>query len=477
MRNPLWWPVPAAAILVAACSVGGPPVGAPPESTLERLEDVSELDDLSATVWPGWYVSAAPIALCMSDSTCYLIHHPRPPVSFRRVRGRPDLRTSVYRGALRGAADLHAGTLNDVATAFVRWDEFEEDPVGSCARAAFLVFLRGPCPAALAPVELTAEYPVGPRHLAMVDAECGLLRRAAAAPEDSLLLLAGEFLAVRQLRSVAAGPRFARYERWLEMRDGLPRYAAERVRDLASSPRWAVAAPPTEVPPDAAPGPDGPGDVDWYRSGRFSCTGSRLCALLDRVDPSWKARVGGDCVDLLDALRSGVPEPLPRGSEVLTRLRVDERAAEKAALADAAKTPAARLFESIAQGPGPVLRIVTRQLSSVSVSFDRENMVLVDDHRKVHTRVLKVEFSGGTHVYFTGCSVAATLGGALEYDQFELLLPPDTRAAADGAPIELSPGIHAASRGLVVEGTGLSIEARTGSVIVGENRTTIVLQQ
>jgi hypothetical protein len=104
-------------------------------------------------------------------------------------------------------------------------------------------------------------------------------------------------------------------------------------------------------------------------------------------------------------------------------------------------------------------------------------MVRVDDHREVHTRVLKAEFSGGTHVYVTGSPVAATLGGPLEYQQFELRLPPDMVATADGTRLDLTPGIHAAGRGLLVEGTGLSVEARSATVIVGANRTTIVLQQ
>jgi hypothetical protein len=475
VRNPLWWPVPAAVVLLAACSIGGRPTGPIPGGTLEDLEAVCGLDDVTSGIWPGWYISRVPVALCMPDSTCYLIHHPRPPISFQRVRGRPGLRSPVYRGALRGAADPGGGTLNGVGTAFVRSDEFAADRVGSCARAAFAVFLGGMCSARLSQAGLAAEYPVSPRHLAMVDVECGLLRRAADAPEDSLLLLTAEFLAVRQLRSLTAGPRCAAYERRLELRDGLPRYAGERVREAASSASWAAAG--SAAAGGEGAGPAGTDDLDWYRSGRFSCTGSRVCRLLDRVDPSWKARLGENCADLVDLLRGSVPEPLPRGSDVLNRMGLDARAAQKAALADAAKTPETRLFESVAQGPGPVLCIVTRQLSSVSVSLDRENMVRVDDHREVHTRVLKAEFSGGTHVYVTGSPVAATLGGPLEYQQFELRLPPDMVATADGTRLDLTPGIHAAGRGLLVEGTGLSVEARSATVIVGANRTTIVLQQ
>ncbi len=108
---------------------------------------------------------------------------------------------------------------------------------------------------------------------------------------------------------------------------------------------------------------------------------------------------------------------------MLSRLHLDERVRRRTEAREAVKTDEERLFESIVRRPGPELCVVTRQLSSVSVSLDRQNLVQVDAHREVHTRVLKVEYSGGSHVYFAGRPVAATLGDTLDYREFVVQIP------------------------------------------------------
>lgn len=482
MSNPRRWPVAAAAILLAAFTAAGRSEAPAPDRLLETLEAVSDLDALTETLWPGWEISATPFALYEPDGVCYLLHHPRPPVSFARVRGRARIKAAFYRGPAT-SPDVRADLLevNGVPTAFVEAVRFSTDPVTLSVREAFRVLIRGACPEALEPVELVGEYPVDARHLAMADIECEILSRAASADEDSLRRLVSEFVAVRQLRRISAGPRVAQHERWLEMRDGVPLYIGERARELAPRPLNGEDGPASARdaarPLDLGRRPETSDAAEWYREGRFACTGARVCLVLERLGIAWQREIAGRCVDPYDVLRSHVAGSLPRASEVLDRMLLEERTLEKTEALEAAKTDEGRLFESIVSDRGPVLCVATAQLSSVSVSLDRQNVVRVDAHREVHTRVLKVEFSGGTHVYFTGRSVAATLGDALDYREFITRSPGDLSVTADGEALELTPGIHSVSHSLLVEGEGISVQARAAAVVVGENRITLMLQQ
>jgi len=477
------WPVAAAAILLAASAAGGRSGTSPPDRRLETLEDVSGLDALAESLWPGWSISDTPFALLEPDSTCYLLHHPHPPVSFARVRGRAGLDAAFYRGRITPPPGAQPGCLkvNGVPTALLDAARLDADPIASSFSEAFRVLIEGACPGALAPVELVTEYPVDARHLAMADIECELLARAAAATGDSLARLASEFVVVRQLRRVSTGPLLARYERWLEMRDGIPLYIGERARDLVPRPPGGEGdqAPARDGgrPLDLSAGLAARDDPDWYREGRFACTGAGVCVLLDRLGVAWRPEAAEGCADPYEVLRSRIAGPLPKAAGVLSRLHLDERVQRRTATREAVKTDEERLFESVAQGPGPELCVVTRQLSSVSVSLDRQNLVQVDATHEVHTRVLKVEYSGGSHVYFAGCPVAVTLGGTLDYREFVVQMPADLRVTADDQPLTLTPGIHSAFHSLVVEGEGISIEARAAAVIAGESRVTLILQQ
>jgi hypothetical protein len=482
MRNPRSWPVAAAAILLAAFAAGARSAAPVPDRQLETLEAVSGLGALTETLWPGWDISETPFVLYDPDGTCYLLHHPRPPVSFSRVRGLARINAAMY-GGPASSPDVQPGRrqVNGVPTAFLDAARFDADPVATSMSEAFRVFIEGACPGAMTPVELVVDYPVDARHLAMADIECELLARAAAAPEDSLMLLASEFATVRQLRRFTMMPCFAQYERWLEMRDGMPLYIGERARGIVPRPLRGETLPAHA--PDSAGSLDlvsnlaARDDPEWYREGRFACTGAGVCVLLDRLGGVWQRDVKERCMDPYEILRGRVPETLPRASDVLTRMHLDERVSRKLAAEDAARTSEERLFESITGDPGPLLSVVTRQLSSVSVSLDRQNIVQVDAHREVHTRVLKAEYSGGTHVYFTGCPVAATLGDTLEYREFVTRLPADLRVTADDQLLELTPGIHSAVHSLLVEGEGIAIQARAAAIVVGESRITLVLQQ
>ena len=480
---PKWAERALALIIVVLCVAGGRAAADVRESDLEALEAVSSLSSLSDALWPGWDIHDTPFALYDSSGTCYLLHHPHPPIAFARLRGRTQFDAAIYRAttATAGVA-LGAGHVNGVPTAVVEHSQFVDDPVAVAVREAFRVNLARECSEALEPVDLITGYPVDPRHLAMADIECQLLRRAATVPADSLLYALADFVAVRTIRRVSLGQQYVEYERWLELRDGLPLYMGERARGLAAEHARGKARsrlPETqERPLDLESALARREDLDWYRTGRFACSGAGVCLLLDRLGAEWREEVQECCVDPYEVLRQLVSEPLPRATDVFARCGLEERTAQRAAFAEEAKSEGERLFESITRGPGPLLSVGTNLLSSVSVSYDRENIVHVDAHREVHTRVIKVEYSGGTHVYLSGRPVAAVLGeGELSYIQFILRAPESYTVTADGAPLELTQGIHQVQQELVVEGEGISLQARSAVVLVGEDRVTFMLQQ
>ena len=92
---------------------------------------------------------------------------------------------------------------------------------------------------------------------------------------------------------------------------------------------------------------------------------------------------------------------------MLARYDVESRMAEKRAFIDSMKSGPEKLFEGITEGDHPILAIDTHLLASSQVSYDPENIVEVDEHRMVHKRVIRIEYSGGTHVHVIGRPIAA----------------------------------------------------------------------
>jgi hypothetical protein len=112
------------------------------------------------------------------------------------------------------------------------------------------------------------------------------------------------------------------------------------------------------------------------------------------------------------------------------------------------------------------------------VSHDPENTVQVDEHRTVHKRVIRIEYSGGTHVHVVGRPVAAVVGGG-EFDIEQLIMaaPEEYSVTVRGEPLALTKGVHQITGHLSVEGGGVSIEADAGIVMVGENKVTFMLHR
>jgi hypothetical protein len=469
----LWLAVRAAALLLTLPTQAAPATEpALPIEALTRLDEVRKLDDLSQELWPDWDVSNAPFALYRPGECCYLIHHRDPPDGFERVRGRLPVRGRVYTGSASDPEVAPAtGILGGEPTAYLDLHEFAEQPLPAAFREAFRAHNAKHCGGMTEPVDLLEGYPFEPQNLVLADIECDLLMQAVRAPAESLEQRTLDFLAVRTVRRIGILGDAVHYERWLE------RCRAEAAAFLDDDSRQTLSA-----------GLGGPGcfeacarsegTLDWYARDRFACTGAAICMLLDRQAPGWKRQVEEDCVEPYEVLREMLRTRIPRASEVLERYDVDARVAEKQAFVDGTKSEPERLFEEITEGGYPTLTVDTHLLASSQVSYDPENIVEVDEHRAVHQRVIRIEYSGDTHVYVIGRPVATVTGeGEFDIERLIMTAPEELRVTVGGEPLELTRGVHQITEHLSVDGGGVSIEAAAGIVMVGEAGVTFMLHR
>jgi hypothetical protein len=478
------WLAVVAALLLASPAPGADSPGRElPRDALTTLEAARRFDDLSDDLWPHWDISDASFAIYHPNETCYLVHHSDPPPGFERLRGRLPIRGRVYEGpASSDHVAPETGMLGGRPTAYIDLDDLAALPLPVVFREAFRAHHAEHCHEVTEPVDLFEGYPLTAKNMVLSDIECELLMRAVRAPDDSLEQRALDFLAVRAVRRIGILGEAVRYERWLEVVDGIPAYIGERCRNEA--------APflKGEYRDLLSVGLDGPGcfeacaqsegSLEWYACDRFACTGAAVCMLLDRLAPEWKHEAEERCVEPYAMLWAMLRTKVPKASEVLARYDVDSLTVEKRAFIDGTKSGPEKLFEEIAEGDHPILTIDTHLLASSQVSYDPENVVQVDDHRFVHKRVIKIEYSGGTHVYVVARPVAAVTGeDEFDIEQLIMAAPEEYAVTVGGEPLPLESGVHEITGHLSVEGSGLSIEAEAGVVMVGEGKVTFMLHR
>jgi hypothetical protein len=469
---------------LALLSSVGPARAVVPEDTVIRLDRICRLDRLSRALWPGWKISDTAVILYDSQGSCCLLNHPDPPDGFERGMTRSPYRRSFHSAP---AASVHlapdSGALGGVPTAFVPWQRFLDEAVPAVFEEAFRVHVAEKCPGLTAPVDLVEGYPITAENLALSDIECELLARALLAPSDSLGRWTREFVAVRTFRRIGLGsPMAEAHERRLEFAHGLAAYVGERCRGEArgrldrKDADFLAGCFGTPTPPGVCSGPVD--DLNWYRTERYRRSGAALCVLLDRVLPGWREEASGACREPYEILWQLTRTELPSALEVLRAHDYAARVEERAVFVDGMKTDAERFFERVVTGGGQMIAVDTRLLASSSVSYDPENIERVDEHRLVHKRIIKIEYSGGTRVHVTGRPVAVFVGDD-EFDIARLVMkaPGQYRVTVGGEPLEMTPGVHHADEPLSVSGPGLLIEARSGVIMVGENKVTFVLHR
>lgn len=474
------WLAAAMLVLAPPAALARPPSG-PADDAIRRLDAARSLTDLSRALWPGWDVSDEPAVLYEPGAECYVLGHSDLPPAFSRVSVRRSAKGAVYR-APTASIDPASGRLAGVPTAFVELGQFSREAVPTLFQEVFRAYQVRRCSSLAEPVDLIAGYPIDPQNLAFVDIECELLNRAVLAPDDSLRERVLEFVCVRSLRRICLTPRVSDYEARLEFLEGVPDYIAECVRrDGRPYARGKVA----ERLGDAFGTPAFParslttsGGLDWYRRERFAASGAAVCALLDRFHPGWKAEASKQCIEPYALLWELTRREIPKAAAVLARFEVDRRVAEKKDFVESNKSPAERLFDSIAKREGPLLTISTRALTGASVNYDPTHIEKVDAHREVHTRMIKIEYTDGTRVEIEDRPIAVILGDdEFDIDQLVIEAPSECSITVGGEPLEPSQGTHQLTRPVSVTAPGLLIEAQSAILMVGDDRMTFVLRR
>ena len=491
LRGPVPMLLGACLLLIAQSTAGAlprvdEPLRLPPDESAEhavlQLTAVGDLDDLSEAIWPDWEISEVPFALHGGDGGfCILVNHPDPPDAFesKRTSGR---RRERFHVAESVPLDTSRDALNGTTTAFIEWPDFEGGALSEAFECAFRAHLKQECPDLVRIEPPIDGYPLTPENLALADIECELLARAAAAPDDSLEQWTLDFVAVRNYRRMRMNsPAAEAFERRMERLGGLSAYAGERARQEAARYMGAgtgnLLAGSLGSPTNARSCLLERGGLDWYRRGRYCMSGAVLCELMDRFHPSWREEVG-ICGDPFTTLYDMTMTRLPRAFMVFTRYGFRDRMEERAQFIDSLKSDAERLFDGIVGGEGPKLVINTGLLQSTSVSYDPENLERVDESRSVHKRVIRIEFSGGTRVHIMGIPVAANTGeDEFDIQQLTITAPEHYAVTIGGQVAVLSPGVHEFDQPMSISADGLLIEARTGVVMVGEDKVTFMLHR
>ncbi|MBD3368457.1 MAG: hypothetical protein GF405_09855 [Candidatus Eisenbacteria bacterium] len=490
------WPRPAAlllGILLPAIPVLSSADAPDPAdlAALRLIEPALEATGSSDAVWPGWDISDVPLALLSPGRACILVHHPRPPVGFRRLSHSDDLDLTIYRGE-PDSISIPTAELGRTTAAVVERRELEAAGPAVVFERAFLVHETELCSRALEPVDLTIAYPVTAKNLVLSDIECEILVAAGEAMETGAApavveSMARDFVCVRSFRRIQMGNRFAEYERRLELRYGLPRYVAGRMLERTSEQRTsavfeeAVARSRDKAGRGLGDRPwctDPGADLTWYRELRFGPCGASVCRLLDATVPGWKERVRDDCVDPYSVLEERFRLEAPRPAHVTPRYGYETRLAERAAFAEEALTPGERRFNELTRGDSLRFCVNTHLLANVSVSYERNTMTEVDGHRQIHERILRLEFSGTTRLELVGrpCAVIVE-NGAFDVRQVILPAPERFTLKVGGREVALEHGIHEIDEPHRVEARGFLLEAERTVVFVSDERITFVIHR
>ena len=476
-------------LLVAALITMSAPTGAEAsaldertESALERIEAVLEMAELSKELWPSWDISDTPFLLRCPDGRCYLVNHPDPPDGSERVRDTGAVDIDVYSVSLPESVPASPLYIEGVPTAVVGLNEAESEAVAASFRAAFVAHGAEDCAGAMEPVVLMSGFPVDPDNQVLADIECELIQMALSAPDDSLDSKVCDFAVVRRYRRLRMGGQYGQYERRAEFGLGIPAYMAERCRreagDYLDRKTRSVLADALGEPGALERCLAGERDLAWYRDGRFRWSGAAVCFLMDRFDPEWREQAAEECVDPFELLWRAVRRRTPRAPAVLARFDYDRRVADVTSAIEASKSEEEKLFERITRSGHPVFAIDTHLLASGEVRYDPSQVAEVDANRRIQKRLLKLEYSGGTHVHLIGMPVAI-ISGDDEFDYRKVIVdaPEEYTLWLDGEQMEAAHGVHQFERSLVVEAEGLSIEAHSGTVFIGANGISFVLQR
>ena len=413
----------------------------------EDLESVTTAFEAAAPEigWPGFDPLAIPLAL-YDDANTYLIRHPAPPKSFRRMRGTRGVwvADTLFAG-MRANTDVE---LEGTRTAVVGLGGGRPDPVATAAvlmHEAFHAYQTQTRPEWTANEADVFDYPFrSARLLEMRRLESGALRRAVSAPDSVReMCWAREFLRVRRERFRGLPGTAVAYERASELREGLARYIERRVTGEEPA-----------IPAD--------GYLPEAVRERTYETGSAIAVLLDRMAPGWKTALmdAGETASLDGALDAAIGDVAVRDCRAGPDEAARTRGLARSDSADLVERDARALAE-FERAPGWRVEIQSGEERLQAGRFDPLNIRLLGDRRVLHTRWItvsngRVEAEVVDRTALTRGAPGHPLFAGLEYLSVTGLREPVVEARGDTISI--------AGDGLTVRAVGATLE-RDGQTI------------
>ena len=379
--------LPAAPALVAQ-----PPT---PSAALQIIQAFQRI--ATQELWPEFKPGTTPVEFFDGTNT-YLLNHPSPPEGFRPVAGQQSV--YVFSGQ-HSTVRANTGTaVNGVPTATA---DLSANPSPTDVLAALLlhetfhVFEAKRYPKWGANEVTLFTYPAGNAELLALRRleSAALVRALATSGQKAADCWATTAMDIRSRRFSGLPPDAVTYERSVESYEGLAEYVEFK----------AIGKPAALTAEDFPP-------AQAQVRQRAYATGQAFALLLDRLDPTWKSRLGGDPPVSLDELLTG----RLHGMTVATGCDFTAEETEAARLRsrrDVAQFAAglSRHKEEFLATPGFRLEVVAGKEPLWPQAFDPWNVLILDNKEVLHTRWLKLG-NGSGEIEILGRSALTEASGS-----------------------------------------------------------------
>lgn len=330
---------------------------------------------------------------------------------------------------------------------------------------------------------LVSEYPeTSARNNALFNIEAQVLHAALQSDDKATAKRkAQEFIAVRKMRQGEFDSRFVEFEKGLESNEGLAEYAGVKavLAGIEAASRKQTAIPFQSL------------DKNSYFANRFERlrritrvgrnsrlrfydTGAAQAFLLDRLMMGWKKRVqstGAAIQDLVEEAAFDSSE-LKRVAETAMRQYKYEEVLKAEREIEARKLEERRaVLDSVLNKQGRRYIIDVSALGRMGdlMSFDPMNVTMIDNQKRVHTRMLSVAQEGIYKATFEQ-PVVEDRGGnqyvtVSKTDQNELLV--------DGVPMDATAGVEQNFKTIRIITPGFKFEASSGVITINGQTVTV----
>ncbi len=332
---------------------------------------------------------------------------------------------------------------------------------------------------------LVSEYPeTSARNSALFNIEANILYTALQAGDKATAKRkAQEFIAVRKLRQGELDSRFVEFEKGLESNEGLAEYAGVKavLAGIEAVNRKRAAIPFQNL------------DKNSYFANRFERlrritrvgrnsrlrfydTGAAQAFLLDRLMTDWKKRVqatGAAIQDLVEEAAFDYNES-KRIAETALRQYEYESVLKAEQEIEARKLAERRaILDSVLNKQGRRYVIDVSALGRVGdlMSFDPMNVTMIDNQKRVHTRMLVVGQEGVYKATFEQPVVEDK--AAKQY--VTVSIPEQNELLIDGVPLDVTASVERSFHRLRIITPGFKFEASSGVITINEQAVTIRL--